>query len=64
MHLLIRAALKTPSSTRTGTKKTCVRTMDLYDTQLDTTRERRTHRYLAAMSVTHVLCIGPLMVLK
>ncbi|XP_055618832.1 alpha-1D adrenergic receptor [Toxorhynchites rutilus septentrionalis] len=40
------------------------RTYDLYDAEVDVSREKRTQRYLGAMASTQVLCVCPLMILR
>ncbi|XP_062539180.1 uncharacterized protein LOC134207482 [Armigeres subalbatus] len=40
------------------------RTYDLYDAELDVSREKRTQRHLGAMASTQILCVCPLMILR
>nr|AGX85001.2 NPYLR3 [Aedes aegypti] len=40
------------------------RTYDLYDAEVDVSREKRTQRHLGAMASTQILCVCPLMILR
>ncbi|CAD7090563.1 unnamed protein product [Hermetia illucens] len=54
----------TSSSTERPARQDSSRSYDLYNAELDVTREKRTQRHLGSMAATQVVCICPLMVLR
>lgn len=54
------------SSTSSGRpiRTNSARSYDLYDAELDVTREKRTQRHLGAMAAAQVICVCPLMLMR